>query len=45
MELEISVVEMAVLHGDLYRENIVYHYYLLIFYHYCKEGLYSCIFN
>jgi len=36
---------MAVLHGDLYKENSVCDYYLLLFCHFCKEGLFSRAFK
>lgn len=36
---------MAVLHGDLYKVNIVYNYDMLLFYDDFKEDLFFCTFN
>lgn len=39
------MVEMAVLRGDLHKENILYKYDMLVFYDNFKEGLFFCTCN
>lgn len=36
------MVEMDGLHGDLYKENILYNYDMLLFYDNFKEDVFSC---